>query len=92
MSLIIRVGFQNAREQQRRPEAESEGGQGGSNNQPQQPQQPKRTPLVNEEPRIGRNDKVEVRNSQTGGLRSLKVKQAEPLLKTGLWVVKKPSN
>lgn len=81
--------FKNAKEQQRQSEVDNEGGQGGSNNQPQQSQQPKRIPLVNEEPKIGRNDKVELRNLQTGELRSLKFKQAEPLLKTGLWVVTK---
>ena len=51
-----------------------------------QRQAPKRQPITTA-PKIGRNDKVEIRNLQTGETKSLKFKQAEPLLKTGVWKV-----
>ncbi|MCB9225261.1 MAG: preprotein translocase subunit SecA [Crocinitomicaceae bacterium] len=49
-------------------------------------QQPKRQPVV-VEPKIGRNDKVEIRNLQTGETRVVKFKAAEPLIKSGQWMV-----
>ena len=47
---------------------------------------PKRQPITTA-PKIGRNDKVDIKNLQTGETKSLKFKQAEPLLKTGVWRV-----
>ena len=49
---------------------------------------PKRKPVV-VEPKIGRNDKVEIRNMQTGESKSMKFKAAEPLLKSGVWKIVK---
>lgn len=49
---------------------------------------PKRKP-VTVDPKIGRNDKVEIRNIQTGEVRNVKFKAAEPLLKTGQWMIVK---
>ncbi len=75
---------------QRQPE-EFSGSEGyaeameSSGNQ-QQRQAPKRKPIVTA-PKIGRNDKVEIRNMQTGETKTLKFKQAEPLLKTGVWMI-----
>lgn len=47
---------------------------------------PKRQPII-AQPKAGRNDKVEIRNLQTGELKQMKYKQAEPLVKTGQWIV-----
>ncbi len=66
-------GFDQARQQ-------STGGQ--------QVQAPKRKPIIAAK-KIGRNDKVEVRNLKTGETKVLKFKQAEPLIKTGQWVMTK---
>ena len=49
---------------------------------------PKRKPVV-VAPKIGRNDKVEIRNMQTGESKSMKFKAAEPLLKSGVWKIVK---
>ena len=79
--------FKNAQEQQREERFNgSEGFEQAKQNAGGQ-QVPKRAPVVNEEPKIGRNDKVEVRNLKNGETKELKYKQAEVLLKTGLWVV-----
>jgi preprotein translocase subunit SecA len=51
----------------------------------QQPE--KKTPIVRTEKVIGRNDKVTIRNMQTGETKTVKFKQAEPLLKTGMWMM-----
>jgi len=65
---------------------------GGSNNVNQarqnsgMQQRPKLQPIV-VQPKAGRNDKVEIRNLATGETKSLKFKQAEPLIKTGQWIV-----
>ncbi len=81
--------FKNAQEQQRQPE-EFKGSEGydeamrSSGGQAR----PKRKPIV-VEPKIGRNDRVEVRNMQTGETKTLKYKQAEPLLKSGGWAITK---
>lgn len=45
----------------------------------------KKTPVVNTEKIIGRNDKVTIKHAQTGETKSVKFKQAEPLLKSGMW-------
>jgi len=57
-----------------------------ANSGQQQRQAPKRKPITTA-PKIGRNDKVEIRNIQTGETKSLKFKQAEPLLKSGTWMI-----
>lgn len=46
----------------------------------------KRAPII-AQPKAGRNDKVEIRNLQTGETKQMKYKQAEPLVKTGVWIV-----
>ena len=48
----------------------------------------KRKPVV-VTPKIGRNDKVEIRNMQTGETKTVKYKQAEPLIKSGQWMIVK---
>jgi preprotein translocase subunit SecA len=78
--------FENAQEQSRVEEfSGSEGYDKAIENSGQQ-QKPKRKPVV-VEPKIGRNDKVEIRNLQNGELKTLKFKQAEALLKTRQWVL-----
>ncbi|MDA7804234.1 hypothetical protein N8987_06630, partial [Crocinitomix sp.] len=67
----------------------SEGYQQAMQNAGNPQQRPKRQPVVKVEPKIGRNDKVEIRNMQTGETKSLKYKQAEPLVKSGAWVITK---
>ena len=56
-------------------------------NSAQQGQKPKMQPKISA-PKIGRNEKVEIRNMQTGETKTVKFKQAEPLLKAG-WVLVK---
>ena len=49
-------------------------------------QKPKQKPVV-AAPKIGRNEQVKIRNMQTGEVKECKFKQAEPLLKTKVWMV-----
>jgi preprotein translocase subunit SecA len=42
--------------------------------------------IVREQPKIGRNDKVTIKNVLTGETKEVKYKQAEPLLDNGTWV------
>lgn len=51
-----------------------------------QQQVQKRQPII-VQPKAGRNDKVEIRNLQTGETKQMKYKQAEALVKTGQWIV-----
>ena len=44
--------------------------------------------ITRELPKIGRNEKVEIRNSSTGETKTLKFKQAEKLLQNGEWEIK----
>ncbi|MFT5820023.1 MAG: preprotein translocase subunit SecA [Crocinitomix sp.] len=82
--------FKNAQEQTRQQEFKgSEGFKQASQNSGNPQQRPKRQPVVKVEPKIGRNDKVEIRNMQTGETKELKYKAAEVLVKTGVWVVTK---
>jgi len=49
-----------------------------------------RTPVetvVREQPKIGRNEKVTIKNVATGESKTVKFKQAEPLIKSGGWVI-----
>ena len=43
--------------------------------------------IVRDQPKIGRNDKVVVKNVLTGETKTLKFKQAEPLIKKNEWVI-----
>jgi preprotein translocase subunit SecA len=43
--------------------------------------------IIREQPKIGRNEKVTIKNITTGETKSVKFKQAEPLLKLGKWVI-----
>jgi preprotein translocase subunit SecA len=86
--------FKNAQEQGRQQEFKgSEGFKQAAQNSAAasggQQQRPKRQPIVKTEPNIGRNDKVEIRNMQTGETKELKYKAAEILVKSGVWVVTK---
>ena len=47
----------------------------------------KKTPIVRTEKVIGRNDKVTIRHVQTGETKTVKYKQAEPLLRGGSWMM-----
>ena len=43
--------------------------------------------IVRERPKIGRNEKVIIRNITTGETKTVKFKQAEPLINKGEWVI-----
>ena len=43
--------------------------------------------IVREKPKIGRNEKVTIKNIATGETKTLKYKQAELLIKKGEWVI-----
>ena len=43
--------------------------------------------IVREQPKIGRNDKVSIKNVMTGASKTLKYKQALPLIQKGEWVL-----
>jgi len=43
--------------------------------------------IIREQPKIGRNEKVTIKNIATGETKSVKFKQAEPLIKEGSWVI-----
>ncbi|MEK9604086.1 MAG: preprotein translocase subunit SecA [Flavobacteriaceae bacterium] len=43
--------------------------------------------IVRERPKIGRNEKVVIRNVSTGETKTVKFKQAEPLIDKGDWVI-----
>ena len=45
--------------------------------------------IVRETPKIGRNDRVLIKNVATGATKELKFKQAETLIKSGQWVLTK---
>lgn len=62
----------------------SEGYQEAMQNSGQQ--RPKPKPIVSQ-PKIGRNEKVTLRNIRTGEEKVMKFKQADPLLKSREWVV-----
>lgn len=53
--------------------------------------QPRRAPITTA-PKIGRNEKVSIRNLQTGEMKAVKFKQAAPLIQTGAWkLIEQPS-
>ena len=43
--------------------------------------------IIREQPKIGRNEKVTIKNITTGETKTIKFKQAEPLIKNGGWVI-----
>ena len=43
--------------------------------------------IIRDQPKIGRNDKVFIKNVKTGDSKELKYKQAEPLILKGEWVI-----
>ena len=43
--------------------------------------------ITREQPKIGRNEKVTIKNIATGETKTVKFKQAEPLIKQGSWVI-----
>ena len=43
--------------------------------------------ITRELPKIGRNDKVTIKNTVSGESKNVKFKQAEPLIKSGQWVL-----
>ena len=43
--------------------------------------------IIREQPKIGRNEKVTIKNITTGETKTVKFKQAEPLIKQGSWVI-----
>ena len=55
----------------------------GASNQPQQSVET----IIREQPKIGRNEKVTIKNIATGETKTVKFKQAEPLIKQGTWVI-----
>ncbi len=54
----------------------------------QQTQQPQKTEtVIRQQPKIGRNDRVVIKNVATGENKEVKFKQAIPLLQKGEWVI-----
>lgn len=43
--------------------------------------------IIREQPKIGRNERVTIKNISTGETKTVKFKQADPLLKHGSWVI-----
>ncbi|MBQ2422185.1 MAG: preprotein translocase subunit SecA, partial [Flavobacteriales bacterium] len=62
-----------------------EGAQQGMPNVQQEVERPRT--YVRESPKYGRNDRVKVQNINTGEVKEMKYKQAEPLVEAGTWVV-----
>lgn len=52
-----------------------------------QPQRQTIETIVREQPKIGRNERVTIKNVSTGETKSVKYKQAEVLIKQGQWVI-----
>ena len=46
-------------------------------------------PIVRDQPKIGRNNKVEIQNILNGEIKEMKYKQAIPFLERGDWVIKR---
>ncbi len=53
----------------------------------QQQQQQVTETIVRSQPKIGRNDRVTIKNVMNGETKEVKFKQAEPLLAKGQWVI-----
>ncbi len=43
--------------------------------------------IVREQRKIGRNERVKIKNIQSGEVKQVKYKQAEPLIQTGTWIL-----
>ena len=43
--------------------------------------------IVREKRKIGRNERIKIKNSQSGEIKELKYKQAEPFLRSGNWSI-----
>ncbi len=52
-----------------------------------QPQQQVTETITRSQPKIGRNDRVTIKNVMSGETKEVKYKQAEPLLSKGQWVI-----
>ena len=52
-----------------------------------QPQRQVVETIVRDQPKIGRNDKVTIKNVMNGESKTVKYKQAEPLVAKGEWVI-----
>jgi preprotein translocase subunit SecA len=52
-----------------------------------QPQQQVTETIVRDRPKIGRNDRVTIKNVMSGENKEVKYKQAEPLIAKGQWVL-----
>ncbi|TYP99399.1 protein translocase subunit secA [Tenacibaculum adriaticum] len=70
----------------RKDEVQNSTQQAISNSRPQQEQEVVET-IVREQPKIGRNEKVTIKNVMSGEEKELKYKQAIPLLEKGTWVL-----
>jgi preprotein translocase subunit SecA len=62
---------------------------GAGASQQQQQQRPAVETVVRDQPKIGRNDKVTIKNIMTGETKETKYKQALPLISKGEWVLDK---
>ncbi|MEX1003038.1 MAG: preprotein translocase subunit SecA [Crocinitomicaceae bacterium] len=82
--------YGNASVNKQQPEqfSGSEGYEEAMANSGNRQQRPKRKPIT-VAPKIGRNEKVEIRNLQSGETKNLKFKQAEPLIQSGEWIMVK---
>ncbi len=84
--------FENGQVQEQSSQPEefkgSEGYEEAMQNSGNPQQRPKRKPIIVQN-KIGRNEKVEIRNLQNGETKTVKFKQAEPLVKSGQWVITK---
>lgn len=62
--------------------------QNSPNQQAHQTQQQQVTEtIVRDAPKLNRNDQVTIKNAMSGETKSMKFKKAEPLLKSGQWVI-----
>ncbi|MFK7748034.1 MAG: hypothetical protein AB8B65_06575, partial [Kordia sp.] len=55
--------------------------------QSQQQRPPVTETIVRDKPKINRNDRVTIKNVMTGENKTVKYKQAEPLISKGQWVL-----
>ena len=71
----------------RKDEVQNSTQQAIANSRPQQQEQEVVETIVREQPKIGRNEKVTIKNVMNGEEKELKYKQAIPLLEKGTWVI-----
>lgn len=65
---------------------------GSNQGEQQMPEQPKAQPVIREEKKVGRNDKVLLYNVMTNEKKEVKFKLAEPMIKSGQWRVLDEAN